>query len=358
MKKITAILIAVLLIAASLVSCGEKKTSEKKQEDTGVYEVALILDSNGAEDGGFNQKTWSSVKSFCSSKDLTCRYYTADKDKKDVYLDNVKKAVGKGAGMVIFAGSSFETAAYDAQKEYPDISFLILDGMPHSSSNKYDLKNNMTGVMFAEEEAGFLAGYAAVKDGYDNIGFIGGKETPAVKRYGYGFVQGADAAAKDMGLSSKVKLRYSYTAADKAGKKASDWYGSGTQVIFACGAGVSETVCKAAEDSERKVIGSDVDQSGISETVITTAEKNIRTAAEDVLRGYAGDSFNGGTAFNYAAKNDGVKLEMKNSRFSKFTGDDYKKIFSKLKKGSVELKKDTEADSVKDVLGGHVELIK
>ena len=164
MKRIFAAVMVLLCTMMFTVSCGDSKEADKP-EDSGVYEVAMLISGKDVEDGAFNQKTWKSVSSFCEKKELTCQYYTSEKNSSDAYLASVKTAVDNGAGIVIFAGSDFETAAYDAQKKYPDISFLLIDGMPHDKNDKYEMGSNMIGIMFAEEEAGFLAGYAAVKDG-------------------------------------------------------------------------------------------------------------------------------------------------------------------------------------------------
>lgn len=358
MKRIFAIA-AVLIMMFSAVSCGEEPAAEKPEDD-GTYEVAMLVSGTDVEDGAFNEKTWNSVKSFCAEKELSCQYYTSDKDDKYAYLESVQTAIDNGAGIIIFAGSVFETTAYDAQEKYADISFLLLDGMPHDKNDKYEMKENTIGIMFAEEEAGFLAGYAAVKDGYTSIGFMGGKKIPSIKRYGYGFVQGAEKAASEEGLKEKISLKYDYTgtfkASDEIKKQAEEWYKDGVQVIFACGGAIGQSVISAAEASDGKVIGVDADQSGTSETVITSAEKNISSAVENVLRDYAGDKFIGGTAFNYAAKNDGVKLEMNNSRFRTFSSEDYDRIFKKLSEGKIKLKKDTEVKSVDKLLGEKLEL--
>ena len=132
--------------------------------------------------------------------------------------------------------------------------------------------------------------------------------------------------------------------------------GNTVSVIFACGGSVSSSVIKAAEKAGGKVIGADFDQSGLSETVITSACKDTDTAVKKVLRSYEDGTFAGGTAFNYAARNNGVSLEMKNSRFRTFSEADYKKLFSQLKNEKVELKKDTAVKSVSELAGEWVTL--
>ena len=220
----------------------------------------------------------------------------------------------------------------------------------------------MVSMVFAEEEAGYLAGYAAVKEGYTKLGFLGGQEIPSVKRYGYGFVQGAAAAAAEK--EKKVEIRYQYTgsndASDAAKDTAASWYKDGTLVIFASGGSINSSVIKAAEKvdkKKKKVIGSDVDQSELSDTVLTSAEKNLDKAVGDLMKDYASDKFVGGMAFNYAAKNNGVALEIDNGRFDKFTQEDYDAVFAKLKSGEIELKKDTGAGSAAELAGDWVTIV-
>lgn len=359
MKRLILSIIALMLIL-TLASCGDSADSnDKKKVDDGTYEVAMIVDGEKIEDGSVDQGTWLSVKSLADENELTSQYYTTKDSSKDDYLASIQKAVDKGARLIVLPGSSFETTAYEAQSKYEDVDFLLIDGVPHDKKGNYATGSNMISMIFAEEEAGYLAGYAAVKEGYAKLGFLGGKETPAVKRYGYGFVQGAAAAAAEK--EKKVALRYKYTgsnsASDKAIDTATSWYKDGTQLIFVSGGSINNSVIKAAEkvDKDKKrVIGSDVDQSKLSDTVLTSAEKNLQQAVGDLMKEYVDDKFVGGMAFNYAAKNNGVALEMENGRFDNFTQKDYDKVFEKLKSGEIELKKDSNADSAAELAGDWV----
>lgn len=359
MKRFLLFVITLILLI-SLVSCGSGK--EKKKKDEGTAEVAMIVDGEQLAEGSVDQDTWMSVKTLADENDLTSQYYTTKDPSKDTYLASIQTAVDKGAKFIVLPGSNFETTAYAAQQSYPDVDFLLIDGVPHDENGAYATASNMVSMVFAEEEAGYLAGYAAVKEGYTKLGFLGGQETPAVKRYGYGFVQGAAAAAAEK--EKKVSMRYQYTgsgdASDAAKDTAASWYKDGTQVIFVSGGTINSSVIAAAEKTDAqkdKVIGSDVDQSKLSDTVLTSAEKNLEKAVGDLMRDYAGDKFVGGMAFNYAAKNNGVALEMDNGRFENFTQKEYEQVFAKLKSGEIELKKDTGAGSAAELAGDWVTMV-
>ncbi len=318
----------------------------------------MISESVDMEDNSFVKLTWDSVKGFADEYDMDAKAYEPAAASKDAYLASVKEASDDGAKFIVLAGSALETTAYDAQTAYPDIDFLLVDGVPHDDNSNYATAANTVSVVFAEEEAGYMAGYAAVKEGYTKLGFLGGQEIPAIKRYGYGFVQGAAAAAAE--LETKVEMKYRYTGTSEASadaeKLAAQWYEEGTEVIFVSGGALTDSVVKAAETAGSKVIGADLDGESLSETIIASASKGIGSAVKTVLRSYEDGTFVGGTAFNYAAKNDGVTLEMADSGFSTFSREDYRKMFNQLKNGKIQLKKDTGVNSVSELTGQWVTL--
>lgn len=343
--------VMITVLALCFFSCGnsDSKKDVKPQE----YEIAMIMDGNDVNDGSFYETVWTAIKRFADEKGLSSKYYKSKEESREAYLDAIKKAVDNKAQIVVMPGSNFETAAFNAQTLYPEVKFVLIDGMPHDPDEKYGTASNTIGIIFAEEEAGFLAGYAAVKDGYKKLGFIGGKEVPPVKRYGYGFIQGAAVAAEEQ--KSKVSIRYMYSGTfekdEKTEEAAKNWYEDGTEVIFACGGATGLSVIDAAEKDGGKVIGVDVDQSGLSNTVITSAKKNLDTVINDMLRNYINDKFIGGTAFNYTAENKGISLEIDNGKFNRFTEKDYNKIFKTLKEKKIQIKKDTGVGSITELTG-------
>ena len=222
------------------------------------------------------------------------------------------------------------------------------------------IEDNVMSIMYAEEQAGYLAGYAAVTEGYKNLGFMGGIAVPAVIRYGYGFIQGADAAAKDMGLKAgDIKMKYTYVgnfdASPENNAKAAAWYNEGTECIFACGGGVGNSVMKAAETADKVMIGVDVDQSVESETVITSAMKNLGDSIYGALEDYYNDSFQGGKTVTLDASQDGVKLPMETSKFKVFTQEKYDELYAQLKDGTIKVGNDQTAE---DATGVPTEVVK
>jgi len=248
-------------------------------------------------------------------------------------------AVKNGAKIIICPGFLFEPAVFKAQDIYKDVKLVILDGVPQDGSYKnFKTAENTYSIVYAEEQSGFLAGYAAVMDGYKKLGFMGGMAVPAVVRFGYGYVQGAEYAAKELGLKQgDIKIKYTYTGGfdpmPEYQTKAASWYQSGTEVIFSCAALVVNNVTAAAEAAGKNkyVIGVDVDQKDESKTVITSAMKNLRGTVTKALEEFYNGEFRGGKNDVLGAEVDALGLPDDFSRFKKFSKDDYKVIYEKIK---------------------------
>ncbi len=385
-KKLLSVLLTVVLVL-SLGACGTKNNTSKpgntagegntvgetapttetesptntsSSNESGKYEVALITDIGTIDDKSFNQGAWEGVEAYAKANNKTYKYYKPTEKSDDAYLVSMDLAVKAGAKIIVCPGYLFETPVFAAQTKYPDVKFIILDGAPHSGDYNYDIKENTYSIFYAEEEAGFLAGYAIVKEGYTKLGFMGGMAVPAVIRYGYGFIQGADYAAKELGLASDaVQVQYTYVgnfdATPDNQAKAAAWYNEGTEVIFACGGAVGNSVMKAAETAGKKVIGVDVDQSSESETVITSSMKNLGKSVSDALASFYDNTFPGGTTATLNASSEGVELPMASSKFTKFTQADYDAVYAKIVNKEITIANDTAA---KDASGVPAELVK
>ncbi len=366
-KRFFGLIIPALILGLALclfVSCGEDK---KESEEYETFEIALITDSNKVEENAFIGSTWDAIQGFCEEYQMSCQYFaadiTSDTDEKGMIKackDAVDKARSEGAKVVVFAGNQFETTVHGIQGDYEDLYFILLDGVPRDGEYNYEMAPNSTGVLFAEEQAGFLAGYAAVADGHTKLGFMGGKDIPPVKRYGYGFIQGASAAAKD-GNKPGVEIKYGYTDTfneeDWIQEASQEWYEGGTQVIFACGGSIGNSVITGAEYSGGKVIGVDTDQSALSETIITSARKEIKTAIYDILKTYIHDNFKGNSIFNYNLENNGVSLEMINARFTNFGSPQYDEVVKRINEGELKIEKEMGTKSPEELAPDNVKVI-
>lgn len=334
-KKYLNVLICCCVILSSLFlnACDSKETAVEP------VDVLLITDIGTVEDGSYNQGAWDGIKKYAEESGVICNYYEPKETTLEGYLDEIERGVDNGAKVIVCPGYLHEESVYEASKEYPDVSFVLLDGTPHNSDfSDETIAPNVKAILFAEEQAGFLAGYSAVRDGYTGLGFMGGVPEEPVIKFGYGFVQGADYAAIEMG--EEVHIRYTYTNTyyedNDVENVAKTWFGDDTEIIFACGGAMGRSVMHAAEECDKKVIGVDVDQSNESEKVVTSAMKSLSSAVYNELKNYYAGTFKGGEVTRLGAKDNGICLPMDTSRFEKFTAVDYNNIYQLLVDGSIE----------------------
>ncbi len=327
LRKVLALLLVTLLLIPALVSCAST---------AGKFEIALITDIGTIDDKSFNQGAWEGLVKYATEKKITHKYYKPTEKSTEAYVAAIDLAVTGGAKIIVTPGYLFEPAIFIAQDKYPDIKFVLLDGYPQDGTyTTFKLQPNVYSIFYAEEQSGFLAGYAAVKDGYRKLGFLGGMAVPAVIRFGYGFVQGAEYAGQELKLKAgELDLKYTYVGGFNATPEiqttCASWYNGGTEVIFACGGSIGNSAMAAAEATGKKVIGVDVNQSAESTTVITSAMKGLGVSVYMALEDYYAGSFKGGTSVTLDVKVDGVGLPDDFTRFKSFAKADYDMIFDKL----------------------------
>ena len=330
------------------------ETDPEKIDDTmtsadNKYVIAMVTDVGQLKDKSFNQGTWNGVKLYASQNGKSYKYYqpangdsATDEDRYQAY----KAAIDGGAEVIVAPGFLQEAAMVRAASEYPDVKFVFIDGYPLSDANGNAL-NNVVGVAFHEEQCGYLAGYAAVKEGNTKLGFTGGGggTNPAVNRYGYGFVQGAQAAAAEDGVNVEMNYSYlygdGYSASAELQTQISGWYSNGTEIVFACGGSMCNSVFAAAAANNALSIGVDVDQSAESNTVMTSAVKGLSEAASLMLGRFYDGKWDevGGQAVNLGVDDDAVGLPFASSQFEVITEDIYNTLVDGMKTGgSLEVK--------------------
>lgn len=341
--------LTVWLMSAAMVlafaGCGAP--AEEQPEDQVEYKIAMVTDSGLILDGGYSQVAWTAISDFGAAKGISHKYYKAAEATEESYQATIDNAVAKGAEVIVADGYSFEDVVYNAQNQYSDVKFILIDAEPvDAESGKAKIADNTMAILFSSEQAGYLAGYAAVKDGFRQLGFMGSEKIPMIMDYGYGFLQGAEAAADEMKVEIGTKHHYCAKDEDRnaIADRAARWYEEGTEVIFACGPAVDMPVIEAAELLDKKVICCETDKSQMSDTVITSAVKDIGAALELVLDQYDDDAFPGGEIVSYDVENEGVRLELENGRFTDFAKDDYNVIRDDLAAGNIQVKDHTAGD--------------
>ncbi|MEG1926139.1 MAG: BMP family ABC transporter substrate-binding protein, partial [Ruthenibacterium sp.] len=247
------------------------------------FEIAFVLPVGNANDTAFADGCWKSIQEFAQNHYCNCRCYSPKKCAVYEQLQTIALAVYNKADIIIALGSRMGVPLYTAQKIYPNVKFVLIGGIPNNpDSNESLIGSNIVCIDYAEEQSGFLAGYATVTDGKRRLCFLGGMKFSSVIRFGHGFVQGAQYAAQELKLlKNETMLYYTYTglidASEQVERLASDMYCGGVEIIFGCGGSIGNSVIKAAEKSGRSsyAIGVDVDQSSASHTIFTSACKNL-----------------------------------------------------------------------------------
>ena len=390
MKKFFALLLSLAMVLA-LVACGQKDPTPDTPDtpddpQTKVeYKVAMITDYGDITDQSFNQTTYEACKAFAEDNSIEFSYFKPAGDNTADRVAMIEKAVDEGFNVIVMPGYAFGGAIVEAAPEFPDVKFIALDvaagdlletavakaGETYDYTpenwdlNKYVDMSNVYCAVYQEELCGYMAGYAAVKLGYKNLGFLGGISVPAVVRYGYGFVQGVDAAAADLGLTD-VKVNYIYGGqffGDADITAVMDtWYQGGTEVVFACGGGIYTSAVDAAKKVGAKVIGVDVDQAGViakyagvDGMTVTSAMKGLYPATYDTLTDvivngnwdkYVGKIATLGLVSGTDPEANYVQIPMGDGTqwSDSFTQDDYKAMVKDMFDGKITVSNNTSSD--------------
>lgn len=374
-RKIMAVLLAAAM-TGSLTGCGSTQDKNAADASEQKMKVAMVTDSGDITDQSFNQMTYEACKAWGKENDIEFNYYKPQSDSDEARTASVDQAVADGANVIVLSGYVFAPTVIDESDLYPEVKFLALDvsagdicqkgigegydyNPDHYNVTDYYNEDNVYCCTYQEELSGFMAGYAAVMLGYRHLGFLGGMSVPAVNRYGYGYVQGADAAAKELGITDEVQVEYVcggqfYGDADITAYM-DTWYGSkGVEVVFACGGGIYTSAAEAAVKTGGKVIGVDLDQSvTINEykdgLIVTSAMKGLQVTIDNVLDAilndewdeYVGKIENLGMESPDPAENY-VQLPEETTQWDDtFTKEDYQKLVERMYNGEYEVSSDS-----------------
>ena len=351
MKKLIAILLSLVLCLCAFGALAEAVNPDDIEDtmtsEDGTYQIAFVTDVGPLKDKSFNQGTWNGVKAYANANGMSYKYYqpaNGDQATDDDRYDAMKAAVDGGADIVVCAGFMQETALKKAAAEFADTSFVFIDGYPISDEAGNNL-TNVAPITFKEEQSGYLAGYAVVMDGFTKLGFSGGGggTNPACCRFGYGFAQGANAAAAELGITVDLKYSWQYGSSFSASPELQTmikgWYETGTEIVFACGGSMFQSIAAAAAENDGYVVGVDVDQSAESDTVVTSAMKGLSNATQWAIGKFYDGSFAdiGGVATSLGAAEDAVGLPTDEGswRFETFTVEQYQTELEAIKSGEL-----------------------
>ena len=376
MKKILALVLALCMVFA-LCACGntpadgnkpaeESKAPEAAESSTPAapeapaYKVAMITDYGDITDQSFNQTTYEACKEFCEANGLQFNYFKPAGDSDAERVAMIESAIDEGYNVVVMPGYAFAGAIKETADIYPEVTFIALDVSAGDLGDDYTLPSNLYCAVYQEELCGYMAGYAAVKLGYTKLGFLGGMAVPAVVRYGFGYVQGVDAAAKELGITVDLKYAYGNQFVGDADITAAmdTWYQGGTEIVFACGGGIYTSAAEAAAKVGGKIIGVDVDQAGIIDgdygegMTVTSAMKGLAPTVKHLLSEVVAGNF-----ANYGGKietlglvsanpeENYVQIPTASTQFEdgKFTQADYEALVAAMFAGDVTVSNDITA---------------
>ena len=362
MKKLVAFILCMALVI-TCVACFAACNPKEDDNNNNAMKVAMITDYGDITDQSFNQTTYEACKAFSEDNNLGFKYFKPAGDSTEARVASVEQAIQEGYNVVVMPGYAFGETVVEVAGTNPDVTFVALDVSQGDLGENYKVPANVATFVYREEISGFMAGYAAVKEGYKKLGFLGGMAVPAVVRFGYGFVQGVNAAAVEMNIADQVSVNYVYggkfqgtpeiTAAMDA------WYGNGTEVVFACGGGIFTSACEAATKKgiNGKVIGVDSDQSYViiknygKGVCVTSAMKGLGPTVKTVLTAikdgkwstYSGTVSNMGMVSGTDASLNYVQLPTATWSMTNFTKADYATLVGKIFDGTITISSDTSA---------------
>ena len=305
-KRFTALLLVICMVMAA-VGCGPSKSSQTSGSSD--YRVAMITDSGDITDQSFNQTTYEACLEYCTENNIDFTYKKPDGDTDYARIAMIDVAVAEGYNIIVMPGYIFAPALVEVTYKYPDVKFIALDMTAgdiiaaavgnkyyddpdsYEASDYYNTKNTYCAV-YQEEIPGYMVGYTAVQLGYRKLGFLGGQAVPAVMRYGFGYVQGINDAAKELGITDQIEVEYAYGGqfygSTEITAAMDTWYSQGTEIVFACGGGIFTSAAEAAAKVDGKMIGVDSDQSPIIDAygegmTVTSAMKGLGATVKAML---------------------------------------------------------------------------
>ncbi len=321
----------------------------------GVYAIAFVTDGGSIHDGGRNQSVWEGVKgyAFQSGKSYkSYQTYGGNAARDDDRYDAMKEAIRGGAELVVCAGPEQELALRRIAQEYPEVRFMFLEGVPVKDLQGNTISNILP-IAFREEQIGYLVGYAAVQDGVSKLGFLG-DETIKSRLCGYGFLQGVDAAAGEMGNTATVCYHTEKKAQDTPELRdmLKGWYADDTELIFTSGQAMDAAAAAVAEDSPEKYVSSEIQQEDSAYRVCVNRE--LREAAWKVCEAFYSDDGASINGMILGVEKDALGLVTEPWNLEHFSVEAYQELLRQMKDGEVMLRE--EVGSMSQDMFGNITL--
>jgi basic membrane protein A len=325
--------LAILALVAGCGGSGGSGTTTSTSSTSAKAYVVLITDVNQLNDHGFNQLAYQGLKR--AQKEFGIRGDVYQSPSSQAYIPNLSQAARKQADLVISVGFDQAPAIAKVAKQFPDTHFAIIDV---SNADLAGRPKNVEGLIFREQEAGFLAGYLAglvEKHGgmKNTIGSVGGQKQPPVDRY----IAGYQAGALEVDPNVKLLNSYSNEWVDQAKCKqlALNEIADGADIVFQVAGGCGLGVLDAAKEKGVWGIGVDADQSYLGPQVLTSALKRVDTSVYATIQQVLDGKFKGGADSVFSLKNDGVGLGKISPKVPKADVQKVREIEKQIKAGKI-----------------------
>ena len=359
------------LLAAGLVGCGSSGAPDTETQNPALLEDATftltvpettdassaepVLDGQGAliayvagpegAETGTDAAGWRGVQAFADTFGYTAQLFTVQEDTPAARQEALRAAAESGAPMVVCHGEAMAVPVFEIQRNYPSTAYLLLDAEPHNEDyTLYETASNTHCVLYNEEQAGYLAGYAAVMEGYTALGFIGADSMPETASLANGMLQGAEAAAERQGQQVRFEMWYvgSGDATDEVTARVGSLFADGVQVVMADGGDLLTSCIAAAENNGGQVMGAGWDASSRSDLVLTSALENDSIVVQNELYSYFtqggwGDA--AGTTERMGAAQSAISLPLGSWKFRQFTTQAYQDLYTRLYEGTVRVER-------------------
>ncbi len=303
------LLLASLVLALGAAACGgddgggEEEAATQAEEGGGEggeeIKVGLVTDIGGLNDRGFNQLAFQGLKDAEAELGVEVRALESKSDAD--YIPNLQSLAEDGFNLIISVGFLMTEATAEAAKAFPEVDFAIVD-------SAFDPPiENAQGLLFKEQETGYLVGYMAglvTKSG--TVSSVGGQKIPPVDR----FIAGYQKGAKDANPQVKVLNGYSqdFVAQDKCKEVALDQISKGSDVVFQVAGGCGLGALDAAKQKGVWGIGVDADQAFLGPHVLTSALKRVDVSVFKTIESVVNGEFQGGGVTVFGLEQDGVGL--------------------------------------------------
>lgn len=337
--------VAAVAVAIAVAACGSSSSNNSPSNNGGGssttansgssnasnFKVGVVTDIGGLNDHGFNHLAYVGLQRAEQQLGIKGRVLTSSSGAD--YLPNLTTLARQGYNLVIPVGFLMADATDTVAKAFPNTKFAMVDS--DATAEKGDPKN-IEGLLFEEQQAGYLAGYLAAlyakEHGYKTISSVGGQKIPPVDHYIAGYQAGAKAA--DPGIQTLNGYSQDFTDQTKCKEVALNQIAQGSKVVFQVAGGCGLGALSAANQKGVQGIGVDADQAYLGNYILTSAEKKVDVAVFNAIKNAMHGQFAPGNNVTNNISNGGIGYGKIGPAGVKFSPE-IAKIYNEIKSGKI-----------------------